>query len=357
MLPVRGPFTKTVSLPSGHSSLPALVSTASFYKQKRPYKGYPLPYKLLKTFVTDFSLSETTPSGFYPVLNYLPGDESSAAIAYNKAYSKLQANLGDQSLWAVNLHEYRQSADMITRRASQLSRFVNRLNHFDVPGAWKALGAGIPSSGAVRRSQKGLANAFLEVHFGWVPLVQDIEGAVKTLTSDPPFRQIVGKGSSSFDENHQSSTALEFSSTSRHVSCKALISEFVRVSNPNLFLASQLGLVNPAGFVWETVPYSFVLDWFVNVGQVLNSYTDHFGLEITNSFRTSFQVDSFSFQGNFLLPADPRWYSLTYGLRGIAVERLTGPVPGPSLRITPFRGFSVVRGATAVSLLIQRLGR
>lgn len=40
----------------------------------------------------------------------------------------------------------------------------------------------------------------------------------------------------------------------------------------------QLGIVNPATVVWELIPYSFVLDWFVNIGDYIGGLSAFSGL-------------------------------------------------------------------------------
>jgi hypothetical protein len=40
------------------------------------------------------------------------------------------------------------------------------------------------------------------------------------------------------------------------------------------FLASRFGSVGPASFLWERIPFSFVVDWFVDLSGVLN-YLDN----------------------------------------------------------------------------------
>jgi hypothetical protein len=52
-----------------------------------------------------------------------------------------------------------------------------------------------------------------------------------------------------------------------------------RLSNPSLAQLNGTGLLNPALLYWELMPYSFVVDWFIPVGDVLASLTAGLGLE------------------------------------------------------------------------------
>jgi len=54
------------------------------------------------------------------------------------------------------------------------------------------------------------------------------------------------------------------------------------VDNPNLWLANRLGLINPATVIWDLIPWSFVVNMFVNVNQMVSSVTDEVGLNISN---------------------------------------------------------------------------
>lgn len=45
---------------------------------------------------------------------------------------------------------------------------------------------------------------------------------------------------------------------------------------------NQLGLTNPASLIWELVPYSFCVDWFLPVGPVLQALTAPAGLDFVN---------------------------------------------------------------------------
>ena len=52
----------------------------------------------------------------------------------------------------------------------------------------------------------------------------------------------------------------------------------VKVENPNLWLAERAGLLNPAAVAWDMVPFSFIVNMFVNVGSLVNSISDFAGL-------------------------------------------------------------------------------
>lgn len=49
--------------------------------------------------------------------------------------------------------------------------------------------------------------------------------------------------------------------------------------NPGLRQLNGLGLLNPALLWWELLPYSFVVDWFLPVGDVLTSLTAGIGMD------------------------------------------------------------------------------
>lgn len=44
-----------------------------------------------------------------------------------------------------------------------------------------------------------------------------------------------------------------------------------QVENPMLYLRERLGANNVAKIAWAVVPFSFVIDWFANIGDILNS--------------------------------------------------------------------------------------
>jgi hypothetical protein len=283
-----------------------------------------------------------------------PKNVSHLANATNKSYAKFVDSLGDRSLWATNLLEMGQSVDMITRRALQLKRFVTKLNHFDFFGAGRELG--LPKDRAIaknlKRESKAFANNFLEYHFGWEPLVKDIYAATESVTNPFKPKRYRGRGRYSDQVVSYGNGSMFITKTESKCQHQADIS----VSNPNALLMSQLGLVNPASVVWEAVKFSFVVDWFANVGQVLSSMTDFVGLSLTNSFTSTSQkitVDEYYYSWSSSVPS-VRLLTQHIVTQGVYVNRSLG-ITGPVLAIKPFKGLSVTRGATAIALLLQQM--
>lgn len=288
------------------------------------------------------------------------------AVAYARA--KFIDEISDRSEWLVNLAERKQAVSMISDRAGRMLRFCKALQKYDrrfgeaskkrypqsarinaVRGILATLGKVVtPKNWHPRQVSRGAASAFLELHFGWEPLVKDIHAAVNVLQCPLKASHIKAKGRGVPIQSSYSSGVI------RHAkvvgTCKGFVSAQVEVVDPNLWLANSLGLINPATVVWELIPFSFVVDWFVNVGQFLSQFSDTVGLKITNpcyGWKTTITHD---------LKAQEYWYpypGIMLTSTGVHYRRIVG-LPSVNLVTKTYRGISVTRGATAISLLIQQ---
>jgi len=304
---------------------------------------------------------------YYDVLDITLGDPSRdrRQLAINAAYDSLLKKLSAGSAqWANNLLEANQSVGMVIARASQISRFVGKLRHADVIGAAKELGSPVPKGLKGNRGRaKSLGDQFLEFHFGWQPLLQDIHNSAQTL-SKPTFglNRMKGRGTQRDtyrDASHSHAFGVIFDTIiNRDVAYACNMGCSVIVDNPNAYLANQLGLVNPASIAWEAVPFSFVADWFGNVGQVLSSMTDFVGLSVQDAYTTISEEIILRRSDTRTDEVHPPPNSQT-GIGVLNGKKFSvsrgGGLSGPSLRLSPFKGLSIARGATAISLLLQKL--
>jgi len=355
MLPISGPYSKQVDYLGPPTSTgfrpPWYQKISSWYRQSKPY-NLPLPYTMVELMVTKFKHGIDNP--YFYVQNagaprFIP---SLSTDGYNKAYSKLVAALGDSSLWAVNLAEHHQMYDLIAKDGIVLMKFARALHKFDFVSASRILKTQLPKG--LKSTAKAFGNNFLKFHFGWEPLVNDIGAAVSTLQNPYPSKRISGKGSVEVAPFKTGATnpSERFTQIDTY-SQKSKIQCTVRVTNPNLYLASQLGFVNPLAVAWELVPFSFVVDWFVNVGQFLSQVTDFAGVSTDNVAVSSLQVnrrDEIALDGFF--PGSDTSWSASYS--GTFFSRSLG-LPGVTLKVRPWKGVSPVRAATAISLLVQQL--
>jgi hypothetical protein len=336
------------------------VFTRNWQGQKKPYKA-PLPfsYDNHEGAGTVYAYNNGVDVAYPNIYVIVEGMEFSSQ-ARNRSYDQLSNSIGSPSQWANNLLEANESIAMVVGRAKQLGSFAQKLRKGDLAGAAKALGSPQPGGkGGLKGKAKSFGDQFLEYHFGWEPLFKDIHDACETL-SKPHFGTRIIKGSGS--DTHRSSTReagkpggydyLKTTATNSTFHMRQV--GIIRVSNPNAFLASQLGLVNPLSIAWEAVPFSFVADWFGNIGQCLSAMTDFVGLEVISGYTTLSVETQYREQTIYLHPNPNIGGSGQWGGKHFYVERAPG-FSLPTLALKPFKGLSTTRGATAISLLLQTL--
>ncbi|DAD49962.1 maturation protein [ssRNA phage Esthiorhiza.2_46] len=135
---------------------------------------------------------------------------------------------------------------------------------------------------------KALSDSYLEYRFGWRPLALDIADAYAGLTSRTRMSNTApcsasGKGSEKLDS---SSGLASYGWDSRmvldqnsYLNYSFRIKGAIRLnldSNGRIPLAQSLQLSTVNDFAvtaWDLLPYSFVVDYFVNVGEIVNALT------------------------------------------------------------------------------------
>lgn len=194
---------------------------------------------------------------------------------YSECYARLRGKLykGSASL-GVTLGSAKQSGRMINDRFLVLNNkavaMSARLGKLPVKTILKARDAK-----RFRELPKAFANAYLEIIFGWTPLLKDIRAAGHALaTIKPDYQTVKAKASGPF----RASKPTDYGNTEFNGSVAVTLALGVSVSNPNAWMLERLGLLNAGAVAWDLVPWSFVVNMFVNTGQLMNSLTDFTGL-------------------------------------------------------------------------------
>lgn len=361
VLPITGPFVQSgiASYNGPGSHFWERIS----YRQKRPYDR-PLGFRYTKRICTaSSSTNPADPSGSgngasssgNPLRDPLFRFHSDAEFAFlkNDALKKFNGSIADRAEWLINLHQRREAISMITTRTMQLLKFTRAVRRMDFIGAHKALFPGTrgkPPAGW-RQRVKTPANLWLEFHFGWKPLIQDIGTSVDVLQSDFSLRTLRQAAKVEYPIQVVEDNTNYYTTTNIIRKYRYTIRANVQVTNPNLYLANRLGLTNPALVVWDAVPFSFVVDWFVPVGQFLSSFTEYLGLSVSNTHATLFSNELCKYE---LFPkVEGVYYTVQEKIAITCDRQLT--IPEVTLTARFPERISVTRAATAVSLLLQGL--
>lgn len=198
---------------------------------------------------------------------------------------------------------------------------------------------------------KRIAGKYLEYIYGFVPLMNDIYSLSELARAQgkrPLLMNARGVARREYsaepDTYYNASYKRKEDMTSVNATSRTSVSLWAQI-NPNYHgtrVLNQLGLLNPASLAWELVPYSFVVDWVLPIGPVLQALTAPAGLLFVDGSRSRrlsgqwettdirWQVTDTFVSGS---PATNKWEHESY-LR----ETITSwPRPGLWVDTDPFR--------------------
>lgn len=331
------------------------------------------PYTMLDQYLTDVEFSWWTVddawnvrtytgknSGWFtPVclFNWSANDDLALLGKLREAVAGSQFNAGNF------LAEGHEALAMITNAATRIYWSYRAARHGDMVSATRYLLTGSDrrrSTGFFKSRQSNggaretIASNWLELRYGWMPLLQDAHEGAQFLA-------------------HALSYPMQ---TSVRVSSKKLPADLGQIAPPYIaFLKHEAyerktikavlrekdvvalsGLTDPASVLWEVMPYSFALDWFLPIGDYLSArglQNSLVGLFVTTHKRYEY-AEGLKFVG-----AASSWISdgREKGMmqKYISLDRsvsTTLPVPMPSFKPLS-KVASWVHCANAVALLSQ----
>lgn len=189
---------------------------------------------------------------------------------YQIAFSKLMKKLKDSDLMlAVDVAEGRKSISMVEKRLSEVIQIarqvrrkafhISRVNPNDPSKTpWAVIG-----------------NTWLEYQYGWKPLLGSAFGLADAMKkrSEKISTRVEAKYHLKRLRVMERRNALgirgvveQYASTRVKFSCDYII------DNPFARDASRFVGLNPLSLLWELLPYSFVVDWFVDIGGYLEAW-------------------------------------------------------------------------------------
>lgn len=371
VLPITYPAPTTTGIDA--DVLGSFKKYKSGARQKKPF-DLNLPYRMTLEKTVSAAVWDKS---YYPgignrMLGYgawqmraWTADASTAEwiVLESRLSSKLTSEIRTTAELGVSLAEGKQALTMITTRLMQLAKFGIALKRFRFAEAATILGVkqdprfkALKANKKLRRGSHSFSSNYLEFHFGWSPMIGDIGDAMAVLDEPLPYGQYqVRSGVSVLPWTYASNGTYYYQSCVHHPKFFGRAGCRVKLTNPNLFLASNMGLTNPASIAWELVPFSFVVDWFVNVGDYIKSFSDLYGVEFEDPwFTRGCKVDSFANAKNW---TGAMWKPTlsSFHSTGYTIQRQLGM---PQVRLHRKRSSLFAdkprRALAAASLLIQQ---
>lgn len=313
-------------------------------------------------------------------LSYIPSRSAldmytlAAQDFYNKAMDKQYFDLG------VSLAEFPETIGLIASTATRFARVFQRLKRLDISGAFSALGIRSTqptylrdNSGKIitaRRHRKMLqrkaksvkdvhrfaAQSWLEMRYGWQPIIFDTYNIAQYVADTiyrQPYEDIISKGVASIRGTALRASTIYSNGGECHQICRYDAS--YRISNKAIRNVANLGLTNPANIAWELMPFSFVIDWFLPVGNYMKSFSVFHGLQLVSCSST--YVERMDFKCSIIspghIPGAEGHFKMTYITR--AVERNAPSVPLPNFSL--YERLNGYRIADAISLMRVIFGK
>lgn len=307
-----------------------------------------------------------------------PGPPSDlwSSMVRDRAIQRLIASVKDgaSSNLALNIAQANLVGNMLANTARRITGSVRSLRKGDFLSARNYLldGRRAPPPNQIRKGNpsvsKSLANNWLELQYGWKPLLSDLDGALQLLAQYNYGAKSwqVARGSAKMENTDKRTLAYNPHGIPIPVGVYAdtwrwghKVGVRYRVANSNLSFLAQTGFTNPINLVWELIPWSFVVDWFIPIGPWLESLDGFSGLEFDKGYEVSFKRRVTTAEVNADGKSTTANPHVDYRFRGsywrdqVQLDRI--PLLGfPSLSLPSFNPrITALRAANALALIRQ----
>lgn len=211
----------------------------------------------------------------------------------------LNANL------AQDVAQINQTTRLIATTAARLTNSVNALKRGNITGAvnalWDSKKPRFRKGGGPAKS-KSTANNWLEMQYGWKPLLMDVHGSMESLArfnlanslvqqvrSSATLRDVYRGPTFGWDSTYTGQKSGEWEITTQSTFKYGMR---YRLASPLTAFLAQTGFTNPINLAWELLPYSFVVDWFLPIGPYLETLSAWDGLQFVDGYQVQFVKQS-----------------------------------------------------------------
>lgn len=298
--------------------------------------------------------------------------------ALNSARSQLLGRLSSQDInLAQAFGERSQLTDMLATTATRFIDGFRALKRGDWRKCLRVLQ--VRESYAVKRSGRKIityektweqnpfraaSSLWLEFQYGWRPFMSDIDGAAKTLAekhvkdeSGSFYKTEIYSGSCTLKDNYDliqipTETSSGYMRRRSEVTAKTIIR--ANVENEFLRYSQKLGITNPALLAWELTPFSFVVDWFLPIGNYLKNSQAAWGMSFQFGSESVKQTNLTNGRYELKSPDNTYYEVTTYRLGVNTIYNRNRITSFPDNPLPDFKNpYSLTHAANAIALLVQ----
>lgn len=183
-------------------------------------------------------------------LNPVPVDLGIVGAVYNKAISRFNEKLRSELDLAVAAAEWSSTRRMLKSSYDMVS-LIRRL----APKNW--------------------SRNWLEYQYGWRPLLSDIYNSAEEYVNYRRRNTLIRATAQDGEQRAVTSLLAGIPGTTERRTLfsnyRVIVQGWYDVTDSTIQKAGNWTSLNPLSIGWELVPYSFVVDWFIDVGSYLNN--------------------------------------------------------------------------------------
>jgi len=251
-------------------------------------------------------------SGYYGNLSRYPPFPSGwdryafSAMAYNNAYSNLFDQVRGKLDVTVSGFQAGQTLHMVKRMATVVQyvrKVVTGRGLRDLQRSYREF-----QRAGWRGAVKGTGGLWLEYVYGLKPLLTDVYDAFQQIfkSAGERYVHVRSRGSEMDSQSQDWDIGFEgYSLDVRTVALRKRRCEFgviLHIPNSRLLELAGYTSLNPASIAWELTPFSFVVDWIVDIGGYIRNL-ENLAL-YHNTFHSGYVTESVMITSNGSLSVD-----------------------------------------------------